>query len=104
MKKKQLSSGQLGLLSSALMKDLFPKPVKGELLVDESPEDGSCILYFKEEYHSKLDTKIREKYFQGAFARSNAESEWVDFMNAINTAEETSDGVSGLKSYWLSID
>lgn len=104
MKKKQLNSSQLGLMSSALMKNLFPKPFSGELLVDDSPNDGSCVLYFRNEYHEKLDTKIREKYYEGAFARSNAESEWIDFMSAINTAEETNDDTSTFTKYWLSVE
>ncbi len=104
MKKKRLNSSQLGLMSTALMKNLFPKPFSGEFLVDESPQDGSCILYFENEYHNKLDSKIREKYYEGAFAKSNAESEWVDFMNAINTAEDSNDDTSAFKNYWLSIE
>ena len=104
MKKKMLNSSQLGLLSAAFMKNLFPKPLKGELLVDESLKDGSCILYFLEEYHNRLDTKIREKYYEGAFAKSNAEKEWIDLMSAINTVEEANEDATELKTYWISID
>jgi hypothetical protein len=104
MKKKRLNSEQLGLISAAFLKCLFPKPLKGELFVDESNKDGSCILYFSDDYHCKLDIKIREKYFEGTFAKSNAEDKYIELMKVINTAEETSDDTTGLKYYWISLD
>ncbi len=103
-KKKKLSSQQLGLLTTALMRNLFPKPIKGELLVEDTANDG-CILYFKDDYYSKLFTKIADQVHTGTYLRSNAEKDWMDLAYAIQSASncETLD-TSKLKEHFLSID
>ncbi len=102
MKKTELNGQQLALLSNALSKELFPKPYKGELL-SKTLNNDNCILYFEDNYFNKLNLKIKEKYNEGAFARSNAESEWNDLMKAINTSEVTMDETENAENYWLSL-
>lgn len=102
MKKAELNGQLLGLLSNALSKDLFPKPYEGELL-SKTLNDGNCMLYFEDSYFDKLDTKIREKYNEGSFARSNAEEEWNNLMITINTAIDTNDDTTNFDNYWLSM-
>lgn len=48
MKRKQLSMAQLGMMTNALMKNLFPTPSKTELLVEEksSAKGDDFFLYF----------------------------------------------------------
>jgi hypothetical protein len=102
MKKTELNGQQLALLSNALSKDLFPRPYEGELL-SETLNNGNCILYFEDDYFDKLNFKIKEKYNEGAFARSNAEAEWTDLMKAINTSKITLGDTGNTENYWLSI-
>ncbi|MDC3268877.1 hypothetical protein OAU19_00160 [Flavobacteriaceae bacterium] len=102
MKKAELNGQQLALLSNALSKDLFPKPYEGELL-SETLYNGNCVLYFEDDYFDKLDFKIKEKYNEGAFAKSNAEAEWNDLMEAINTSKATVDNTENADNYWLSL-
>jgi len=101
MKKTELNGQLLGLLSNALSKNLFPKPYEGELL-SKTLNNGGCMLYFEDSYFNKLDTKIREKYNEGAFARSNAAEEWNNLMITINTASDSNDDKTNLENYWLS--
>lgn len=102
---KRLDGQQLALLSTALMKKLFPVPKKGELLVDENTNDSSCILFFSNDYFLKLTSAIRNSYNAGAFARSNAEDDWNDFMYEIEASKPAFDfDSSSLKHYWLSED
>jgi len=99
---KRLDSYQLGLLSMAYLKNLFPKPQKDELYVKEGLGDGSCILYFDIDYYCKLLNTIKGHFDSGAFARSNSEDDWNEFMYSVETAEyETTIDKSGLSSYWL---
>ena len=60
MKKQLFNSSELGMLSSAFLKNLFPKPTKGQLL--SKCVNGDCTLYFDLDYHEKLDLTIRQKY------------------------------------------
>lgn len=100
MKKQLFNSSELGMLSSAFLKNLFPKPNKGQLM--SKCENGDCILYFDLTYHEKLDLTIRQKYYEGQFAKSNAESEWNNLMIKVNTAELTDEDTSDFDTYWLS--
>jgi len=97
MKRKKLNSQQLGLLSMALIQNSFPKPYKGQIMVDENPGDEGCILYFDDDYHENLDVEIRKNYFNGEFSSSNNEKGWIDLMTAINTAEEINEDVDKSK-------
>lgn len=101
-KKQIFNSSELGMLSSAFLKNLFPKPNKGQLL--SKCDNGDCTLYFELTYHEKLDSAIREKYYEGQFSRSNAESEWNNIMIKVNTAEITNENTEDFDTYWLSAD
>ena len=102
MKKQLFNSSGLGMLSSAFLKNLFPKPTKGQLL--SKCVNGDCTLYFDLDYHEKLDLTIRQKYYEGQFARSNSETEWNNLMIKVNTAELTSEDTKDFDTYWLSAD
>ena len=100
---KRLGSGELGLFSGALMKNLFPKPLKGQLLVDDSLGDGSCILYFDSLYFDDLTKVIRTHYNSGSFAKSNAEDEWNELMWSIESATpDPNFNPTTLKAHFLS--
>jgi hypothetical protein len=105
-KKKTLNSQQLGLLTSALMKNLFPKPIKGELLVEENASNGGqCVLYFKNDYHKRLFGKIADQVNTGAYARSNAEGDWMNLAEAIRSATEIGNiDTSKFRPHFLYID
>lgn len=102
LKKQLFNSSELGMLSSAFLKNLFPKPKRGQLL--SKCDNGDCTLYFDLTYHEKLDLTIRQKYYEGQFARSNAESDWNNLMIKINTAELISEEITDFDTYWLSED
>lgn len=102
---KRLDGQELALLSTALMKNLFPKPQKGQLLVKDGLGDGSCILYFEPSYFTKLTSAIRNSYNSGAFAKSNAEDDWNDFMYTVESAKpENKIDINSLRPHFMSVD
>lgn len=90
MKKVKLNSGQIGLLTSALLKNLFPQPDSGELLHSKSDIDESICFYFENSYYDRLTKEIKIHFDKGSFARSNSERDWTNLMNVINQADEVS--------------
>lgn len=102
MKKNEINGQQLALLSNTLSKELFPKLYKGELF-SKILNNRNCIPYFEDDYFDKLYFKIKAKFNEVAFARSNAEAEWNDLMKAINTSEVTIDDTGNAENYWLSL-
>lgn len=92
MKRKQLTMAQLGTMSYALMKNLFPTPGKTDLLVEEqsTAKGDGLFLYFSDSYYEILITKMKDYKNSGAYANSNAESDWIDLMNAVLNAENIS--------------
>lgn len=102
---KRLDGKELALLTTALMKNLFPKPKKGQLLVKDGLGDGSCILYFEHSYFSKLTSAIRNSYNSGVFAKSNAEDDWNDFMYAVESAKpDINIDIKSLIPHFISAD
>ena len=84
--KKQFLDGQeLALLYQALMKNLFARPKKGYLLFETY--NGGGNLYFDKDYYEELRKSINEKFYQGNFVESNAEYEWIQFKNKIDSSE-----------------
>jgi len=84
----RLNGQRLALLYLALSKGLFKRPQKGQVFY-ESHNDSSCTLYFKRDYLATLKESIFTAYYQGKFAQSNAESDWIDLKNAIDGATES---------------
>lgn len=102
---QRLNGQELALLSTALMKNLFPKPQKGHLLVKDGIGDGSCILYFESSYFTQLTSAIRNSYNSGAFAKSNSEDDWNDFMYAVESAKpDISFDSTSLRPHFLSVE
>lgn len=103
-KKKQLNGQQLSLLWISLSKNLFPKPRKGEIL-SQSNNDGSCTLYFDNDYILILQKAIKEAFNAGKFKESNSEADWIDLMNAIDSVENAIDvNIDELEIYLLMDD
>jgi len=92
MKRKQLTMAQLGMMSNALMKNLFPTPAKTDLLVEEqsTAKGDGLFLFFSDSYYDILTNKMKEQKSNGLYAKSNAESDWIDLMNAVLNAENIS--------------
>lgn len=84
-KSVRLNGQELALLYMALTKGLFRRPRKGQVYY-ESHNDGSCTLFFMRDYYTALKNSIFHKYALGEFARSNAESDWNELMNTIDSA------------------
>lgn len=104
MKRKQLSMAQLGMMSNALMKNLFPTPLKTELFVEEisSAEGDDLFLYFTTSYYDKLTQKMQDQNDNGSYATSNAHHDWIDLMTAILSAENVSNSeMSNLRPHFL---
>jgi hypothetical protein len=102
---KKLDAQELALLTTALMKNLFPRPTTGQLLVKDGLEDGSCILYFESSYFIKLTFAIRNSHDSGAFAKSNAEDDWNDFMYAVESAKpDINIDIKSLRPHFLSVE
>lgn len=104
MKRKQLTMAQLGMMSNALMKNLFPAPSKTELLVEEksTAKGDGLYLYFDQSYFDRLVERMQEQHANGSFAKSNAENDWIDLMHAIISAENISDiNVNNLRPHFL---
>ncbi|MCP9199025.1 hypothetical protein MKO06_03835 [Gramella sp. GC03-9] len=100
MKKQTFNSSELGMLSNAYLKELFPLPKRGELL--SKCENSDCTLLFEINYHKKLYSVIVEKFNEGQFARSNAEIEWNNLMTKIGSAQITEAQGEDYDIYWLS--
>lgn len=100
-RKVRLNGQQLSLLAIALTKNLFSRPQDSELFY-QSHNDGSCTLFFKNEYFQMLNFEITKAYEMGKFAQSNAENDWIDFKFLISTAEIAEDvDTKALKEYEL---
>ncbi len=91
MKRVKLNSQQIGLLTSALLKNLFPKPDSGELFNSTLDTEESMNFYFENSYFERLTKEIRTHFEKGSFSRSNNERDWNDLMNAINLGEDVTD-------------
>lgn len=76
--RQRFNPNQLGLLANALLKNLFPSPQSGSVLV-ERHDDYSCTLYFDQAYYRELLGSVNGAYESGKFASSNAEDAWLDF-------------------------
>lgn len=83
---KNISKQQMTFFTLALMKNLFPRPKKGQLLVEKSPSENESVFVFQAEYYNVLRTSIENAYKAGSFAKSNSEIEWTDLRNAIKSA------------------
>jgi hypothetical protein len=83
---KNISRQQMTFFTVALMKNLFPRPKKGQLLVEKSPSENESIFVFKAEYYDILCTSIDNAYKADSFVKSNSEIEWTDLRNAIKSA------------------
>ncbi len=88
---KNLSKQQMTFLTVALMKGLFPRPRKGQLLLGNvsSDGDGEIISVFENQYFDNLFRSIEKAYQAGSFAKSNSEMEWIDLRNALRSATGT---------------
>lgn len=96
---KVLNGKRLSLLYIALSKELFEKPRKGQVFF-EANGDGSCTLFFSNEYYPILKSSIDKSYLSGKFAQSNAEADWNDLKYAIDSAEVSDrDGIENLQLY-----
>lgn len=104
MKKKLLNMNQLGMLTNGLMKGLYPKPSKTELLVQnhyESNIDG-CTLYFSPEYYQKLTSVMQGHIDNGSYSQSNANDDWLNLVNGVKSAEDCSASeTNGLNPHFL---
>ena len=104
MKRKQLTMEQLGMMSSALMKNLFPTPTKSELLVEanSTAKGDGHYLFFEVSYVDKLTKKMKEQKDNGSYSKSNAENDWLDLMSAVICAESISNfDMSNLRPHFL---
>lgn len=104
MKRKQLTMAQLGMMTNALMKSLFPIPSKTELLVEENStaKGDDLYLYFSSDYFDKLITKMQEQNDNGSYANSNAHHDWVDLMRAVLSAETVNNpDMTNLRPHFL---
>lgn len=104
MKRKQLTMAQLGMMSNALMKNLFPTPSKTELLVEENStaKGDGLYLYFSATYFEKLTQRMHEQNDNGSYAKSNAHHDWIDLMNAVNSAKNVSNpDMANLRPHFL---
>ena len=90
----------------ALSNKLFPVPKKGQLLVEESFDSNTgIILYFEDLYFKQLISTIRKAYESGAFAKSNAEDDWINLMDSIESAKpEPNFDSKSLRPHYLSAD
>src|SRR5690606_24913997 len=92
----RLNGQELALLYMALLKNLFNRPKKGQIYY-ESHNDGSCTLYFKRDYYSLLESSILMAFYQGKFSQSNAEVDWNNLKEKIDSAEISDrDGIEDL--------
>lgn len=97
----KFSRNQMTFLSVALTKNLFPRPKKGQLLVDEKTKDenGSMMFVFEKQYFDVLYNAVEQAYKAGKFAASNSETDWNDLRNGIISAR----GVNGINSDQLTV-
>jgi len=104
MKKKLLNMSQLGMLTNGLMKGLYPKPSKTDLLVQnhyESDIDG-CTLYFSTDYYEKLLSVMQNHIDNDSYSQSNANDDWLNLVNGVKQAEECHESESnGLNPHFL---
>lgn len=104
-KEVRLNGKQAALLYIALSKNLFKRPIKGQMYYEiELPDDYSeiYIIYFKIDYYCMIKESIFEAYYKGKFAQSNSEYEWKDLKRVIDTAEfSQKENIEKLKLYGI---
>jgi hypothetical protein len=84
--KSILNGQQLAMLYIGFSRGLFSRPTTGEILY-KSHGDGSCSLFFKKDFHSRLNNQISIAYNDGKFANSNSEDDWYNLKSVIGKAE-----------------
>ena len=92
MKRRQLTMQQLGMMTNALMKNLYPYPTKADLLVEENStaKGDGLYLYFSPTYFEELTKLMQEHISNGSYSKSNAENDWLDLVKAIMNSENIS--------------
>jgi hypothetical protein len=95
----ELNGQRLALLYIALSNNLFDRPKKGQIYYEKN-NNGSCSLFFKCDYYVSLQNSMLKAQYQGKFAQSNSESDWIDLKNVIDTATISErEDVENLKPY-----
>ena len=78
------------LLFKALIREVFPKPKKGQMYHSpqlEGTEDEKYI-YLDNEYYEILFNAIKKAEAEGSFRTSNAEVHWLGLISGFNQAKE----------------
>lgn len=88
-RKVHLNGKEIALLYHFLSDDLFVRPIRGYLIANY--KNGNGDFYFDENYYNEFTNSIKHKFMEGEFARSNAENDWINFMNKINQSEKVFD-------------
>lgn len=104
MKKQTFNSQELGLISLSYMKELFPKPKTGELLIDGGDGQGSFTFYYNNEYYDRYCKAIINAAQSGKFAKSNSEKDWNSLLIKVSSAVDCNPNLEELRKYWLSED
>lgn len=98
---QNLNSSQLGVLSIAYGRNIFPRPNKSDILW-ESLGNGHCKLYFEINYFAHLSDRIKNLVSSNAFSGSNAERDWLDLSQRILASQQVDQvNESSLQEYEL---
>ena len=67
--------------------------------------DNDCDFYFRLDYYELLKKDFQEAYTQGKFVQSNANQEWVNLMEKVQSAQDTFlEDSSSLEDYYESVN
>lgn len=89
-KKQTFNGSELAMLFQAFAKKLFIRPQKGDIFsVSTHSVDNDCDFYFRLDYYELLKKDFQEAYTQGKFVQSNANQEWVNLMEKVQSAQDT---------------
>lgn len=85
----RLNPQVLATMFIGFQRKLFSTPKENDILSTEEA-DGDCTLYFDEAFWNAYLSKLKTANLKGKFANSNANSDWINLLSSIQSAQESS--------------
>src|SRR5690606_16221125 len=101
MRKIILDEEQATLFQMALMKNLFPQPLKGEILYKNLKSNGGQELYFRDDFFNYFLNKIEIVNLNEDFIKSNAAQQWSEILLKIQNAFNANINIQEFEPYYI---
>ena len=85
----RLNPQVLATMFIGFQRKLFSTPKENDILSIEEA-NGDCTIYFDEVFWNTYLLELRTAYLNGKFANSNVNSDWINLLSSIQSAQECS--------------